>query len=142
MRKSDLERNSLIKTLYFYNKLTLSEISTNVDLSVSQISRILSQFPNYYEEKANRKEQNRRKHNEQTKKIMKDKRNKKRLEDIAIMKKLHYQASIELSYFSQLSQVNIKKQCSSSYVYNKERKRYDFKNDIAYSGDMPKHIKY
>ncbi len=78
MIKSDLERNNLIFNLYFENKLTASEISKKVSLSISQISRILSVFPLYNQEKTRRIEENRIKHNEQAKKIMRDKRIKEK----------------------------------------------------------------
>lgn len=73
MKKIDLERNELIYNLYFKDKLTVSEISQKVNLSISQISRILSKSALYQQEKANRKEENHKKHNEQAKEIMKKK---------------------------------------------------------------------
>lgn len=74
----DLERNELIYNLYFKDKLTVSEISKKVNLSISQISRILSKSSLYQQEKSSRKEVNHNKHNKQTKEIMRNKRNKKR----------------------------------------------------------------
>lgn len=56
MKKTDLERNELIYKLYFQDKLTLTQISHQINLSISQISRILSKFPNYMQEKNERKE--------------------------------------------------------------------------------------
>ncbi len=142
MKKMDLERNELIYNLYFKDKLIVSEISNKINLSVSQISRILSKSPLYQQEKANRKEQNHKRHNEQTKEIMRKKRNKKRMEEKAIMDKLHFQASKELSYFIPMSKIAIKKNCSSAYSYNIERKRFELKKDMSYSNDMPLQIKY
>ncbi len=142
MKKMDLERNELIYDFYFKDKLTLTEISKKVNLSISQISRILSKSALYQQEKANRKEENIKKHNEQAKEIMKKKRNKKRMEEKAIMDKLHREATIELSYFSPISKVALRKNCSSAYRYNTERKRFELKKDLAYSSDMPAIIKY
>lgn len=138
----DLERNELIYDLYFKDKLTLTEISKKVNLSISQISRILSKSALYQQEKANRKEENIKKHNEQAKEIMKKKRNKKRMEEKAIMEKLHREASIELSYFSPVSKVAIRKSCSSAYCYNTQKKRFERKDDMVYSNDLPLKIKY
>ena len=76
----DLERNTLIYNLYFKDKLTVSEISKKVDLSISQISRVLSKSNLYQQEKANRKEENHKKYKEQAKEIMSNKRNKKQME--------------------------------------------------------------
>lgn len=142
MKKMDLERNKLIYNLYFKDKLTISEISKKIDLSISQISRILSKSSLYQQEKANRKEENHKKHNEQAKEIMRKKRNKKRMEEKAIMDKLHFQATKELSYFCPISKIAIKKNCSSAYNYNHRRKRFELKKDMVYSTDMPKIIKY
>ena len=142
MKKMDLARNELIYNLYFKDKLTISEISKKVNLSISQISRILSKSTLYQKEKANRKEENHKKHNEQAKEIMRKKRNKKRMEEKAIMDKLHREATIELSYFSPISKVALRKNCSSAYRYNTERKRFELKKDLAYSSDMPAIIKY
>ena len=142
MKKMDLERNELIYDFYFKDKLTLTEISKKVNLSISQISRILSKSALYQQEKANRKEENIKKHNEQAKEIMKKKRNKKRMEEKAIMDKLHREATIELSYFSPISKVALRKNCSSAYRYNTERKRFELKKDMSYSSDMPAIIKY
>lgn len=142
MKKIDLERNELIYNLYFKDKLTVSEISKKVNLSISQISRILSKSALYQQEKANRKEENHKKHNEQAKEIMRKKRNKKRMEEKAIMDRLHRQATMELSYFNPISKVAIRKNCSSAYSYNTERKRFELKKDLAYSSDMPEIIKY
>ena len=132
----NLERNELIYNLYFKDKLNVSEISKKVNLSISQISRILSKSSLYQQEKSNRK------HQEQAKEIMRKKRNKKQMEEKAIMDKLHKQAAIELSYFTSMSKVALRKNCSSAYYYNSKKKRFERKDNMAYSNDMPKIIKY
>ena len=65
----DLERNELIYNLYFKDKLNVSEISKKVNLSISQISRILSKSSLYQQEKSNRKEENRKKTKNKQKKL-------------------------------------------------------------------------
>ncbi len=142
MRKTDLERNNLILDLYFNSKQSLTDISTKIDLSIGQISRILSKSPKYIQEKNRRKQENSIKHIEQTKQIMKEKRRIKQLEEKAFLDKLHYQASIELSYFSPISKIGIKRNCSSSYSYNSQKERFELNSDMVYSNDMPKIIKY
>ena len=132
----------MIYNLYFSDKLSLSEISKKVDLSISQISRILSESPLYLQEKADRKNKNRIKHIEQTKELIKKKRDKKKAEEKALLDKLHYQASIELSYINTLSNAAIRKSCSSAYNYNTIKGRFEIKDDVAYSKDMPSKIKY
>ena len=74
--------------LYFHKKLTVTQISKNVSLSVGQVSRILSAYPLYKEEKATRKEDNRKRHIENTKEYIKN----KRLEEKAKMDYMHNQA--------------------------------------------------
>lgn len=69
----DLERNELIYNLYFKDKLTVSEISKKVNLSISQISRILSKSSLYQQEKSNKKKKIVKKHQEQAKEIMRKK---------------------------------------------------------------------
>lgn len=142
MRKSDLERNKLIDTLYFEDKLTASDISKKVDLSISQVTRVLSKSHLYKQEKAKRKEENRIKHIEQTKEIMRNKRSKNQLAEKEIIDRLHYQASIELSYFSPISKIGLRKSCASAYSYNSAKGSYELKNDMVYSTDMPTKIKY
>lgn len=142
MRKPDLERNKLIYDLYFVDKLTVSQISERASLSISQVSRVLSKSPLYLPEKANRKEKNRKRHNEKTKEIMKNKRAKQQFEEKLEMDRLHYQASMELSYTSPLSNIALRKNCSSAYSYNTKKGIYELKNDCVYSADMPIKIKY
>lgn len=142
MKKTDLERNELIYKLYFQDKLTLTQISHQINLSISQISRILSEFPNYMQEKNERKKENCEKHIEQTKEIIKNKRLQKQIEEKQILDILHNQASFELSYTHPMSKSVIRKNCSSAYNYNQDKKRFELKDDVAYSNDMPKIIKY
>lgn len=142
LKKTDLERNELIYKLYFQDKLTLTQISHQINLSISQISRILSKFPNYMQEKNERKEKNLEKHIEQTKEIIKNKRLQKQIEEKQILDILHNQASFELSYIHPMSKYAIRKNCSSAYNYNHNKKRFELKDDVAYSNDMPKIIKY
>lgn len=142
MRKPDLERNKSIYNLFFVDKLTLSQISKKVDLSISQISRVLSKSPLYLTEKDKRKEENHKKHNEQAKEIMNTKRKLKQVQEKAIMDRLHYQASMELSYSNPISNIALRKNCSSAYNYNSTTKRFELKSDATYSKDMPIKIKY
>lgn len=58
------------------------------------------------------------------------------------MEMLHNQASIELSYSHPISKVSIRKNCSSAYKYNLEKQRFELKEDMDYSKDMPSKIKY
>ena len=92
--------------------------------------------------KNKRKEENHKKHIEQTKEIIKNKRLQKQIEEKQILDILHNQASFELSYIHPMSKYAIRKHCSSAYNYNHNKKRFELKDDVAYSNDMPKIIKY
>ena len=52
------------------------------------------------------------------------------MEEKAIMDKLHRQAAIELSYFSYMSKVALRKNCSSAYYYNGKKKRFELKQVV------------
>ena len=142
MRKTNLERNQLIYNFYFQNLMSISEISNKINLSASQVSRILSTFPEYKQEKNRRKEQNHEKHNIQVKEFIKNKRIKKQTMEKEIMNILHNQAAIELSYTPHISNESIRKCCLSAYEYNSSKKRFELKDDLVYSKDMPRIIKY
>ena len=113
-----------------------------VNLSISQVTRVLSKAKMYNKEKARRKEENYKRHNEQTKAIMQKKRYKRKMEEKAVMDKLHNQASVELSYWHTISNVDLRKNCSSAYEYNSKKKQFELKNDCLYSVDMLTKIKY
>ena len=74
MNKSKFNRNEEIYKLYFYSKMTFSEISKVVNISISQVSRIVRKNENYIDEKAKRINENKLKNKEFTKQFMKKKR--------------------------------------------------------------------
>ena len=47
LNKSKFNRNEEIYKLYFYSKMTFSEISKVVNISISQVSRIVRKNENY-----------------------------------------------------------------------------------------------
>ena len=52
------------------------------------------------------------------------------MEEKTIMDKLHRQAAIELSYFSSMSKVALRKNCSSAYYYNSKKKSFELKQVV------------
>lgn len=66
-------RNKQISNLYFENRMTFTEISKEINISIRQVSKIVKQDENYIEEKEKRKKQNAIKHSENTKEIMRKK---------------------------------------------------------------------
>lgn len=140
-------RNKKIYKLYFQNRMTFSEISKKMNISISQISRIIRKSENYTYEKDRRKAENRIKHVQATKELIKKKRatqTKKRKIDKDILDYLHNQASNELSRKRNINNQAFRKWNSSIYEYYDKTKEYrlkdEFKNKTSYA--IPKKIKW
>ena len=132
----------MINELYFEEKKTLTEIAEVINTSVSYISKILRKNEKYNEEKEKRKNENLLKR----RKIQKDLIYGKRKSNIDIeyikLKTQHEQASMELSKRSILGKDTLRKWCSSAYVYNKNKKRYEFDTkNLNKPSDFPSYIK-
>ena len=54
---------------------------------------------------------------------------------------MHNQASQELSKGKRLSNLAYRNWNKSAYLYNKAKKRYEFKKELGRSYDVPKYIK-
>jgi len=142
-----IKRNEEICKLYFQSKMTFSDISKVVNISVSQISRIVAKNENYIYEKTKRIEETEIKHRESTKEIMRRKRNlqsKANKDEKAILDYLHNQASCELSKGKTINNRVFKKWNSSAYEYYAKTKEYrikeEFKNKMSYAA--PRKIKW
>ena len=95
-------------------------------------------------EKQNRKSISNKIHIEKTKKSVKKNREKIRFNnnvDDLILKNLHNQDSMELSKSSYLTNENYRKWNYSAYKYNPSKKRYEFREELGRSYDVPKYIK-
>lgn len=137
-----MEKVAMINELYFEEKKTLTEIAKVINTSVSYISKILRKNEKYNEEKEKRKNENLLKR----RKIQKDLIYGKRKSNIDIeyikLKTQHEQASMELSKRSILGKDTLRKWCSSAYVYNKNKKRYEFDTkNLNKPSDFPSYIK-
>lgn len=137
-----MEKVAMINELYFEEKKTLTEIAEVINTSVSYISKILRKNEKYNEEKEKRKNENLLKR----RKVQKDLIYGKRKSNIDIeyikLKKQHEQASMELSKRSILGKDTLRKWCSSAYVYNKNKKRYEFDTkNLNKPSDFPSYIK-
>lgn len=73
IKLSKNERNKRICRLYFESKKTFSEISKIVEISTSQVSRIIRKNENYITEKNERKKETKIRHIESARKIMQKK---------------------------------------------------------------------
>lgn len=141
------KRNEVICELYFQSKMTFSDISKVVNISISQISRIVAKNENYICEKNKRLKETEIKHRESTKEIMRRKRNlqsKANKDEKAILDYLHNQASCELSKGKTINNRVFKKWNSSAYEYYAKTKEYRikeaFKNKMSYAA--PRKIKW
>lgn len=137
-----MEKVAMINELYFEEKKTLTEIAKVINTSVSYISKILRKNEKYNEEKEKRKNENLLKR----RKVQKDLIYGKRKSNIDIeyikLKTQHEQASMELSKISILGKDTLRKWCSSAYVYNKNKKRYEFDTkNLNKPSDFPSYIK-
>ena len=137
-----MEKVAMINELYFEEKKTLTEIAEVINTSVSYISKILRKNEKYNEEKEKRKNENLLKR----RKIQKDLIYGKRKSNIDIeyikLKTQHEQASMELSKRSILGKDTLRKWCSSAYVYNKNKKRYEFDTkNLNKPSDFPLYVK-
>ena len=137
-----MEKVAMINELYFEEKKTLTEIAEVINTSVSYISKILRKNEKYNEEKEKRKNENLLKR----RKVQKDLIYGKRKSNIDIeyikLKTQHEQAAMELSKRSILGKDTLIKWCSSAYVYNKNKKRYEFDTkNLNKPSDFPSYIK-
>ncbi len=130
--------------LYFEDKMRQIDISKKLDIPKYQITRIIQKDERYSEEKEIRKSRNRQKNREETKdymkKIRKIKQQQKNADDL-ILKSIHNQDSAELSKHKKLSNMSYRNWNKSAYNYNDKKRRYEFKEELGRSYDVPKYIK-
>lgn len=135
---------SRILELYYSEHLKVIDISNILKVDKSYISRIIKTDEKYSTEKETRKKQAHIRHIENTKKSTKKARDKIKFKnnvDDLILRNMHRQASMELSKSSYLTNENYRKWNYSAYQYNPSKKRYEFKEELGRSYDVPKYIK-
>lgn len=54
---------------------------------------------------------------------------------------MHNQASMEMSKSKRLSNMAYRNWNTSAYSYNEKKKRFEFKEELGRSADVPKYIK-
>ena len=137
-----MEKVAIINELYFDEKKTLTEIADIINTSVSYISKILRKNEKYNEEKEKRKNEkliHRRKVQKDL--IYSKRKNKVDIEYIKV-KNEHEQASMELSKRSMLGTDTLRKCRSSAFIYNPNKKRYEFDTkNLTKPADFPLYIK-
>lgn len=133
-----------ILELYFNEKMKQKDIATKLNISTSTVSRTIQKDIRYIEEKKTRKQDSEIRHNKDIQKRVENKRKTNKFErnnDELILKNIHNQDTMELSKRSHLSNENYRKWNCSAYQYNPSKHRYEFRNELGRSYDVPKYIK-
>lgn len=135
-------RNQKIYELYFIKKKNFSEIAKEVNISISQVSRIVGKSEEYNTEKNQRKEETKERHR-MSKRRLKAKNRNTQINEKAAMDRAHYQASGELSGRRSISNRDFRKCNSSIYDYYEKADEYrlkeEFKDRTSYA--VPKRVK-
>ena len=129
----------------FYNKnMSQKSISEELGLSKGYISKIVTQDSRYLEYKNKKIKINKKKHNKEIQNYVENKRKQLQFNyaaDDLILKKMHNEATNELSKSPHLSNENYRKWNKTAYTYNPSKKRYEFDASLGRSADVPKYIK-
>lgn len=139
-----VKKKEKIEEMYFVQKMSLTNISKELGISISYISRILRNNTNYKEEQERRKKENHTKRRILQKELIHKRRREiatqKAMEN-QIIKLLHEQATKELSRGRTLGNDTLRKWCSL-YKYNNDKKRYEFDSKKTLKPrDFPLYIK-
>ncbi len=137
-------RKDIILNMYFIEKLRPVDIAKKLDISKSAVTQVLKKDKRYVKFKQDRKIKNKKKHIEETKNYIKAKRKIaqfKRNNDDLVLRNMHNQASRELSKPKRLSNMAYRNWNKSAYSYNEKKKRFEFKEELGRSNDVPKYIK-
>lgn len=130
-----------IISLYFTEKMLQKDIAEKLNISKSSICRIIKNDERYIEEKNNRKQLNKIKHNKDIQRRVEFRRRQKSNIDIQILNKMHEQASIELSGGRKpINNRAYRNWNTSAYKYNDKNKSYELIKEINAGADVPKRI--
>ena len=132
-----MSKKDEITKLYFVDRENPATIAKKLNISKSAVTQVLQKDDRYKKEKEVRKKQNKIRHIKKTREI---KQFKNRSEDL-ILKRMHNQASQELSKGKRLSNLAYRNWNTSAYSYNEAKRRYEFKEELGRSNDVPKYIK-
>ncbi len=133
-----------ILKMFFQGKMRCKDIAEYLNVSNAYITKIIKKDSRYETEKYKRKELNKEKHNEKTKELIKKQRDKIRIchkVDDLVLRKIHEQATMELSKNSKLSDMAYRNWNTSAYKYNKAKKRFEFREELGKSYDVKKYLK-
>lgn len=133
-------RKEKIIQMYFEDEMKPADIVRQLDISKSAVTQVLQRDIRYELEKENRKEINKEIHKQKTKEYIKGIQFNHRVDDL-ILKRLHEQASMELSQGGRLSNMAYRNWNTSAYKYNEKRKGFEFREELGRSYYVAKFIK-
>lgn len=116
---SEEERKQAILSMFYDEHLKGKVIAEKLNISTPYVTQVIKKDTRYVEEKQTRKLKNKEKHNKETAEYMK----KKRLEQKALeefVKQQHIEASKELSYLPEISDLVYRKWNPSAYHRDKK----------------------
>lgn len=135
--------NEEILFLFYTKKRKQIEIAKELNVSVSTISRVVQRDNRYLDEKEKRKQENKLKHKKQVQRFVEKSRKMKQYKnsnDDLILRNMHNQATAEMSKRAYLTNESYRKWNYSAYKYNPSKKRYEFRDELGRSADVPKYI--
>ncbi len=139
-----MDKKEKIKDLYFNYNYTQTEIAEELNISNQYVSKILKKDSRYLKVKKQRQKANEERNDNKTKNHIKSQRKIKKLKNNAddlILKNMHNQASAELSKPKRMTNMAFRNWNKSAYSYNVEKRRFEFKEGLGRSHDVPKYIK-
>lgn len=139
-----MRNKDLIVYLYFNEHLKPVDIAKKIGVSRSAVTQVLQKDEKYKISKEVRKENNQKNRNRKKahqKSQIRKKMSEKREFDDLVLRKMHDQASMELSAPRKLSDMAYRNWNKSAFKYNTEKRRFEFDEKLERSYDVPKYIK-
>ena len=137
----ETQKDKIIDLFYTYH-LKVKEIAEIIKVTSAYVTKVIKTDSRYMEEKNFRKEKSKERRKQDQNNFIKQKREKKRIEDnYEFVKSQHIEASMELSKSKKLTDENYRKWNKSAYKYNPSKHRYEFREELGRSYDVPKYIK-
>lgn len=137
-----LKNKDEVKNMFYELHYSVKEIAEKVKISTSYVTKIIKTDIRYEQEKQYRKNISEIKKKDAHKLFIKKQRERKTIEDnYSIVQSQHRQATSELSKSAYLSNESYRKWNSSVYIYNPNKKRYEFDDNLVRPYAIPKYIK-
>ena len=132
-----------VLNLYFVEHKKQKEIAEELNISKYTVSRIVTKDDRYLIEKEERKKQSTINNKKKTIEYIYSKRNQKKIDEYDSVRKMHIQASLELSERNKpMNNRTYRDWNKSIYEYNYNTKTYKLKKGINVGADVPKRIKW